>query len=142
MDRKSWHARIRAALRESPRDARALLERQLGFLDTVLRGMRRSAGHDLRRATERTDRLARTLAPRAMQCLTRETERVDQRAHRLQLVHPRSVLDRGYAILRNEAGHVITEASRAPAGSRVVADLKNGRLGLRSEGREQGPEGD
>jgi exodeoxyribonuclease VII large subunit len=125
-----------------PRDARALLERQLGFLDTALRGIRRSAGHDLRRAREKTDRLAKTLAPRSMQCLARDAERMDQRAHRLQLVHPRRVLDRGYAILRDETGRVITEVGGAPAGSRVVADLKDGRLGLRSEGREHGPEGD
>ena len=125
-----------------PRDARALLERQSRFLDTTLRGIERSAGHDLRRATDDTDRRAQILAPRTTQCLERERERVDQRARRLQLVHPRRVLNRGYAILRGEDGRVVTGADSAPKGSRLNAQLKDGRLVLRSEGQEDGPGGD
>jgi len=125
-----------------PRDARILLERQLRFLDTALRGIRQGARRDLRLAGERTDRLAQSLVPRSAQRLARESERMEQRARRLQLVHPRHVLDRGYAILRDEAGRVITRAERTPAGSRVEADLKHGRLRLRSEGQEHGPGGD
>lgn len=125
-----------------PRDARALLERQLRFLDTTLRGMERSSGYDLRRARENTDRMARSLSPRSAQCLAHERERIDQRARRLQLVHPRRVLDRGYAILRGEDGRVVTRVENAPRGSRLDAELKNGRLRLHSEGQEHGPRGD
>jgi exodeoxyribonuclease VII large subunit len=74
--------------------------------------------------------------------LKRERERIDQRARRLQLVHPRRVLSRGYAILRSNDGRVITAAEDAPEGSRLNAQLKDGRLVLRSEGREDGPGGE
>jgi exodeoxyribonuclease VII large subunit len=55
----------------------------------------------------------------------------------LTLVNPRRVVERGYAILRREDGKVLTAAAAAPAGSRLSAELKLGRLKLRSEG-EQG----
>jgi len=119
-----------------PRDVRTLLDRQLRSLDAILRGIKRSAEHDLRRASDDTDRRAQSLPPRSAKCLVRERERIDQRARRLQLVHPRRVLDRGYAILRGEDGRVVTGAGRAPKGSRLDAELKDGRLRLRSEGQE------
>ncbi len=119
-----------------PRDARMRLEQQRSFLDNALRTIRHGARRDLRGAGERVARLASMVGPRATQCVARERERLEQRARRLHLVHPRRVVDRGYAILRLEDGAVLTRADDAPRGRRVRAELKRGTLGLRSEGPE------
>ena len=52
----------------------------------------------------------------------------------MRLVNPRRVLERGYSILRRQDGKVLTDASLAPAGSFIRAELKSGSLKLRSEG--------
>ena len=67
---------------------------------------------------------------------TRSTERLASRSHRLRLVHPRSIIERGYAILRDEGGRIVQDASTVPAGKTLRAELKQGRLKLRSEGAE------
>ncbi len=88
------------------------LERQKHFLTTTLR----------------------TIRPAITRLLHMERERVDTRERRLTLLNPRRVIERGYSILRGEDGRVLTEAAMAPAGSLVRAELKKGKLRLRSEG--------
>jgi exodeoxyribonuclease VII large subunit len=78
------------------------------------------------------------VGPRSVKRLGRERERLDDRARRLSLVHPRRVIDRGYAILRLGGGGLLTRPQQAPAGSRVLAELRGGRLGLLSEGPAPG----
>ena len=120
-----------------PREGRARLERQRLFLKNALRGVRQGARRDLRAAREQIERLAATYGPRGLRRIALERERVDHRARRLHLVHPRRVVDRGYAILRLEDDRVLTRAGQAPAGRLVRAELKEGRLRLRSEGTEE-----
>ena len=55
-------------------------------------------------------------------------------ARRLHLVDPHRVLGRGYSILRGGDGRVLAAAELAPAGTPLTAELKRGRLRLRSEG--------
>jgi exodeoxyribonuclease VII large subunit len=79
-------------------------------------------------------RHAGILRPTAARLLSRAREHVDARERRLQLIDPRRVVERGYAILRGSDGRVLTEARAAPAGSRIRGELKRGALTLRSEG--------
>ena len=53
---------------------------------------------------------------------------------RLQLLDPRLVLQRGYALLTDAAsGHAITSAAQAHAGQPVRAALADGEVDLRVE---------
>jgi len=54
----------------------------------------------------------------------------------LHLVHPRRVVERGYAILRDATGRVIASAAAAAHDELVRAELRSGVLRLRSEGPE------
>jgi exodeoxyribonuclease VII large subunit len=117
-----------------PRDARVLLERQLQWLAHVTRTMKQTARHDLGDARERVRRVAHAVGPAARRRLGLEVERIDLRSRRLELLDPRRVLDRGYSILRLPEGRVVTRAEQARAGTYLSAELKDGRLRLRSEG--------
>ena len=136
---------VRAALRQGqdrlarctaliPRDARVLLERQRRFVDHALAEVLQATRRELRSAGEALARSARVLPSRTEARLERERERTGDRARRLSLVHPRRVLERGYSILRLADGKGLRDPAQAPAGSRVVAELAGGALGLVSSG--------
>ncbi|MBZ5638085.1 MAG: exodeoxyribonuclease VII large subunit [Acidobacteriia bacterium] len=126
-------ARRAAAL---PRAALLLLERRRMMLAQSGRQVVQGARRDLAAAARTVTELAAALGPRGLRRLGLEAERTDGRARRLHLVDPRRVVERGYAILRVAAGGVLTEAAAAPAGTSVLAELKRGRLTLRSLGSE------
>jgi exodeoxyribonuclease VII large subunit len=117
-----------------PRDAGVVLERQRRSLESALRTIRQGARRDLLGAAEGMERMGLAIGPGGRRLVEREQERLEQRRRRLELVHPRRVLDRGYAILRLEAGAVLTGPGQAPPGSVVRAELRRGSLKLRSEG--------
>jgi exodeoxyribonuclease VII large subunit len=64
----------------------------------------------------------------------RTLQRSDERLHRselrLQLLDPRLVLQRGYALLTDDAGAVISRAAQASAGQSLKATLAEGELDL------------
>jgi exodeoxyribonuclease VII large subunit len=128
--------RLGRTRRDLPRAAVVLLARQWASLDGARRGVVHGARRDIAAARRSQDELRRALAARARQRLTHESERADARGRRLALVDPRRVIERGYALLRLADGTVLTRATAAPVGSAVVADLREGRLRLRSEGDE------
>ena len=68
-----------------------------------------------------------------------ERERAEVRARRLHLLDPRRVIERGYAILRGPRG-VVRTTGEAPEGTVLSAELRDGRLRVRSEGPEPGRE--
>ncbi len=119
-----------------PRGARRLLERERLGLARAVQVVRQGPLRDLRAAAERADRHARDVLARTGTALSRSLERLDARARRLHLVHPRRVVERGYAILRDGAGSVIASAADTERGDLVRAELRNGILRLRSEGPE------
>jgi exodeoxyribonuclease VII large subunit len=55
---------------------------------------------------------------------------LDRLALRLQLLDPRRVLDRGYALLTDSAGHVVASARQAHAGQQLRAALADGEVDL------------
>jgi exodeoxyribonuclease VII large subunit len=131
-------ARRTAAL---PRAASLLLDRHRILLGQSARHLVQGARRDLAAAATRVGDFAAGLRPRGIRRIGLETERTDARARRLHLVDPRRVVERGYAILRAATGAVLTEAAAAPAGTEVLAELKRGKLRLRSEGSASGEGG-
>jgi len=49
------------------------------------------------------------------------------------------VVERGYAILRMPEGRVLSDPALAPPGTALVAELRAGRMRLRSEGTLRAP---
>jgi exodeoxyribonuclease VII large subunit len=117
-----------------PRGATTELGKQRLLLAGVLRSVRAAARRELETAGATLRRGAGSIGPLSARRVGLESERAGARARRLQLVDPRRVLERGYAILRGAGGGVLTEAGAAPSGTLVHAELKRGALNLRSEG--------
>jgi exodeoxyribonuclease VII large subunit len=117
-----------------PRGASLHLERQRLLLGAQLRSILLGARREGEAARDVLQRWARLLQPATVRSFVRERERVDARQRRLQLIDPRRVIERGYAVLRGTDGRVLTAAQSAPAGSRIRAELRRGTLALRSEG--------
>lgn len=129
--------RLARWVRDVPRAGAALLGRHGGVLDGIRRGVAHATRRELAGAAERLARVAGAVGPRAARALGQERERSAARERRLALVHPRRVLERGYAIVRLEAGAVVTSAAMAPAGAALRAELGRGALRLRSEGPQK-----
>jgi exodeoxyribonuclease VII large subunit len=98
--------------------------------------LRGALGRDTRRILERgrhaltTDAHRLTRAPSLL--LERKRSRVDGLAGRLRALSPRATLERGYAIVRTDAGIVRSATAVAP-GARVDVELAEGGLGARVE---------
>lgn len=122
-----------------PRAAILHVERRRAVLDQSARQLVLGARRDLATSARRISESVRALGPRGLRHLALETERAEARARRLHLVDPRRVVERGYAILRAAGGGVVSDARDAPADTPLRAELRRGRLRLRSEGAE--PEG-
>ncbi len=123
----------------APRAAALLVERRRAALEQAVRQLVQGSLRDVASAGRRIAGALAGIAPRGLRRLAIETERLEARARRLHLLDPRRVVERGYAILRTASGRAIAEADAAPAGAEVLAELRRGRLRLRSEGPE--PEG-
>ena len=120
--------RLRAAIRTqlgAREKSRRSLDQQLRLLDLRPRFRQdRERGHE---ATFRTISLMRAI-------LTRRRERLTAIAAKLEQLNPRLVLSRGYAIVRNEQGEIVRDASQAPAGSSVSILLEQHTLPARITG--------
>ncbi len=128
--------------RRAGRAACALVAASTERLARLTRDVPRAAALLLSRQRVLLDGSRSTLRPRASRIFMRERERADGRERRLALVHPRRVVERGYAIVRLESGQVVRRATMAPAGAVLVAELGRGSLRLRSEGPEPGAGGE
>lgn len=120
-----------------PRRATLLIERRRDSLREKTRRLRLGARRELAVAARHLEETATNVGPRASQRLVLEAERVEARSRRLVLLDPRRVVERGYAILRAAAGAVLTDPALAPKGAIVTAEMRRGRLRLRSEGSEE-----
>ena len=116
------------------RAATTHIARRITLLDGTSRAVAQATSREIGAARQGLTETVRVLGPRAARNVSAERERTDQRARRLHLVDPRRVVERGYALLRSAAGAILTDAEQAPAGAAVVAELRHGRLALRSEG--------
>ena len=123
--------------RALPRRADVLLARRSGDLERAARQLAQGAERDAASARRSTAGVALRLGPAAARSLGRAAEHVEARERRLDVADPRRVVERGYAILRSRGGQVVTGPSQAPAGAAMSAELRDGRLRLRSEGPEE-----
>lgn len=72
---------------------------------------------------------AETDLPNALQRdVQRRQQQLQHAQAQLQLLNPKLVLKRGYALLTDEQGHVLTRAQQVQAGQAVQAELSEGRL--------------
>jgi exodeoxyribonuclease VII large subunit len=60
--------------------------------------------------------------------LSRRRGRLESLEAKLSQLSPLTILNRGYAIVTSEAGHILMDASAAPAGSPIDVRLAKGRL--------------
>jgi exodeoxyribonuclease VII large subunit len=69
--------------------------------------------------------------------LTRKLERLRSRlavtVRTLDAVSPLATLQRGYAIVTDPSGHVVTESAKVNAGDRIVARVAQGTIEARVE---------
>jgi len=120
-----------------PRAASTRIGRAAAELGAATRQLLQGARRDLAVARRRLDRLARGLGPAARRQLRLQEERNESRLRRLRLADPRRVVERGFAILRDEDGRVLLDADAAPPGTGLRAELRRGILRARSEGPER-----
>ena len=65
--------------------------------------------------------------PQKMQrCVAQHTERLERAALRLDLLDPRLVLQRGYALLTDTGGRAVTSVQQAHPGDALRATLADG----------------
>jgi exodeoxyribonuclease VII large subunit len=69
--------------------------------------------------------------------IERETARLGNARDRLRVLGPAATLERGYAIVQDEAGAVVRDAAAVAVGERVGVRLAAGRLGARVEEVQQ-----
>jgi exodeoxyribonuclease VII large subunit len=93
--------------------ARALLERS-------------SPARRLTTMRLRLDRAARQLPLCMERRLQRGRDRFERSASTLHAVSPLATLDRGYAIVLDEAGHIVSDASSVVRGTRIEARVARG----------------
>jgi len=79
-------------------------------------------------AEQRLAHGALALRRTAAQCLARLDERLERRAAALELVSPRAVLERGYAIVHDAKGHVVASVTGAAIGDALHIALRDGRV--------------
>lgn len=114
------------------RMSRAIRRRLEGCREQLrwLRGRALQASPAIRqRATAaRCDTLAARLAAAGLETLRRARARLNLLERTLNAVSPRATLQRGYAIVTNERGEIVRSTGDAPAGTRIEAELMEGRI--------------
>ncbi len=163
MDNKLHSESLRLeAMRRGLRNPRTLLQEQAQRLDRLEEGLRlhvraalgrpgntleglgaRLRGHSpLRRVREQRNHLGalRTALERGQEQLRRQREgRLQLLSTALRNISPWNTLQRGYAILEDEAGRILRDAGDSRLGALVRAQLARGRLVCRVEQQDTTP---
>jgi len=86
----------------------------------------RGAGSDFVRLQQShvhwAERLAKTVSTLQMQ----RTVRVENAAHQLKLLDPRQVLSRGYSLVQDEKGHLVSDATQLASGQELRITFAKG----------------
>ncbi len=91
-------------------------------------GMRSESGWSARRPSWR--RRKPGTPPRCALCIQRQQDLLNRAGLRLQLLDPKLVLQRGYALLTDEHGHVVCRAGQTRPGQALRATLSEGEVDL------------
>lgn len=122
------------------RQARQLRDALTSHLETERHGLALALQRVRHGTLTLAQRHAARLAQRAAR-LTAATQRIADRARarldnqetRCRLLDPRRVLQRGYAIVQNEQGKIVTEARAVAPGAALSIEFRDGRIGVRAE---------
>ncbi len=128
-DQREWQNQL-AAMEQK---LQQLMRRKLADCARELEHLRRRLrhpGHQLREQSQRLDDLEQRLQAAMQRKLQSAGTRLAHLAQMLDSLSPLSTLQRGYAIVTDATGSVITDASVMSQGDKVEARLAKGRLQL------------
>jgi exodeoxyribonuclease VII large subunit len=101
-------------------------------LDRSRAGLERGARRSFERARERVERLHEHLRRAPALMVERKRARLEQAAGRLRTLSPRSTLERGYAIVRSDAG-IVRTVEAVNTGDALEVEVADGCFGARAE---------
>lgn len=149
--REIWLAALQRTQERLDASVQRVLDRQHQRLDVASQRLGRPSGqlarsqlqlsrqaqrlrHALQLRLQRMDQTGQALQARLPQSvrhgLQRRAEHLSRLELRLQLLDPRLVLQRGYALLTDAEGRPVTDARQAPPGTPLSARLADGELDL------------
>ena len=108
----------------------ALVARQQLGLARLGQRMHQASLLKLQRLAQAQQGLEANFSHTLQQHLQQHTQRLEQAQLQLQLLDPRLVLQRGYALLHDSQGRSVTHIAQAPPGSAVRAQVMDGVLDL------------
>lgn len=108
----------------------ALVARQQLSLARLGQRMQQASLLKLQRLAQAQQGLEANFSHTLQQHLQQHTQRLEQAQLQLQLLDPRLVLQRGYALLHDSQGRSVTHIAQAPPGSAVRAQVMDGVLDL------------
>ena len=123
------HQRLDQAVQRLGRPSGLVAREQLQ-LQRLAQRLRHAAAMAAQRRAQVLQVQALRLPQSARQGLRSRAERLEGSALRLELLDPRLVLQRGYALLEDMQGHVLTSVKGATAGTALRATLTDGTLDL------------
>jgi exodeoxyribonuclease VII large subunit len=122
---------------------RQAVQRQLAQRRQILQRWSAVPWHAVQRQLERQRQALQPWSLRWTHALQRRLEREALRLQRwqgqLQLLDPQRVLQRGYALVTDVQGHVVTNANAVSVGTTLHVALAHGRLQVRTERADPGP---
>lgn len=77
----------------------------------------------------RLEQATTALRKSSQRVLERTADRLERAAVRCRLLDPRRVLERGFSLLRDDGGRVVTDAARTRAGATIRIQMRDGELG-------------
>ena len=130
---RQWQ-RLDIAARQIARPS-GLVHRQQQTLSSLGQRLQTAAqsqwhGHD-----KRVQYLASTFPVNVARSLERQTQNLERLGARLELLNPRQVLSRGYALLTDMDGQVISSVAQATPGKAMHAELADGSVDVVSTQR-------
>ncbi len=108
----------------------ALVARQQLGLARLGQRMQQASLLKLQRLAQAQQGLEANFSHTLQQHLQQQAQRLEQAQLQLQLLDPRLVLQRGYALLHDSQGRSVTHIAQAPPGSAVRAQVMDGVLDL------------
>ena len=109
----------------------ALVARQQQQLAQQAQRIRHAVLFNLQRLAHQQQAIAADLPIIFQRHLTQQRQRLERAALRLQLLDPRVLLRRGYALLTDADGAAITSVQQTPVGTPLRAVLADGELGMK-----------
>jgi exodeoxyribonuclease VII large subunit len=81
------------------------------------------------------ERFVANLRERLSQALVREEMGLTHLRQQVRSLSPQSTLDRGYSVVRDSDGHVVSDASKVAAGTKLQIRLAKGELAVTAEAK-------